>query len=478
MLVRTLTLVGLTCCLLAGGCTDEQAAQSDAATRQVLDAIHNVALADSGFVPKGDESEVEYLVDGKPTQVQLADLAAYRQEMFQGPIKQLESVLADESNRHNGPARRLLADLRASGVRHRTHQAMLDWVDVSGKQATLLRYLAAVDWADARQHQLRGEDPSEQIEQLQQDKRALRAKLEQLKKASVSLQETVDTLSQQIDQGRRAAGAALAESQHLQAEAMRAAGEARFDFHQRSTEQQRKSDERLAEAQVLEVQRDVKQSELHLTKVRLGIATDQLKALDRALDAEDQRLDQTKEKLLEAEAAKAQAVQKMLEYHNGIAEAYAKSVDAVLSSNVEELATIIGDIDTVAKDTRGPARQSVQLEKLAYIMEQIYVLSSYSMASGDYSSKLALVSDQAKRTMPEHAKAIETKHGHVRTVHDQAVDRTATTIGQARELIEEIKAGVPTEDHPIAVILAQQEKRLEGYDRRMNGSVPLDADMP
>ncbi len=446
------------------GCTDQETAKQRAARHRFEQAMTLMAHAERGVVPKGGEIQSKVEVDGQTATETKADLQAYRQATLDQAVSELQAILDMGTITQQTATRRVLSDIYASQVRHTTRQAMLQWATLADKDATLISYLATVDRAQARVTMF-DTDETQLIEQLNEDRSATHQRLAQAKETAQNLAQEAAKYQQKIQQLTTTADATTDRARQLQSQALQATNNTKqYDLYDKAATADRRSNIAMAEAQRLDVTKEILASELKIAQAQARIAQQAIQTIDQQIADAQQR--QKRPLYKQAVASANTAADEMAKQFNQVKDEYEQTVESPLDQANEKIDEAIDLLAVIASESAGNNKGLLELERLARMVDKAHVLTNHITAAGGHGGVLNAMDQQTHRLIPDNAKLFNTEANRVYNKQQKLIEQAKQTISQATTLSTTVTKNL--KDESMAEIAKGLAKRLEDYRKNID----------
>jgi len=444
------------------GCVDEQAANRRAVRKQFMEVMKLIATADQGYVPNGQEIEIQLTVGNKQITETRSDLQAFRQQVLTDSAKQLQEILEIGSPSQTTSARRVLGDVYASQARYSLLQAMTSWAALADQSASLISYLESVDWADSR---VRRFDTDERplLTEYQKDQQAYQGKIKDFAQQITQLGHQIRKLNDKIETLNNKSEEAAQKAQALQGLALVTTdGDKQYNLYNQASTADRKANIASTTALKLGVLLDIQNSELALLVKRHLIAQDAIKTLDKQIAAAKKRQGRLPYK--QALSQKTQAITKLIAVLNQITSDYTSLVENRLEFAAEKMNDAMDQIDL---PNSGQVDRLAQIEQLGRMCDMTHVLTEHVLVSGSHGKTLAVIASQTNRLIPDQAAMTMDMAQQMYVKQKDLIQLVKQIISDATASCNQLSRGLADSD-PRAQLPKEQMQRLESYRRQID----------
>jgi predicted nucleic acid-binding Zn-ribbon protein len=423
---------------LLGSCTDKQADKPSAELSQLQKAAALIQQSDQGFVPSGDDS----------------DLQTYRQKLLHDAAEQLKIAIGQGSTDQQIMARQLLADIYASKARYTMRQTLTHWAQLANGNATLISYVVAMDRADSRSRSLDTQEAS-LLAELQQELGTMQRELKQMEHEAEALRNRTSELTRKADDLKQQAGQAMSQSQQTRTQALTASGDAQDPLQDQASNLQRAADSFGAEAEGMTIQASIYQDELTILAKQIELKHNALKSLENHIHDAQTRQDQARDLLRQANESKSEAFANLNQQFDQTTQQFQDNIEKPLDLAASEINEAIELIGVAVRQTReAPSGQSIQTERhiqqerLSHLVTKSQMLSDRIVITNSRAQLIATIIQQAERLLPEYATpyrdAENIAHGKCDQLAQSFQQAYDEALALANSLTEDAAQGDPT----------------------------------
>jgi hypothetical protein len=439
------------------GCSDQAAQQQRADLEQFKQVLAKYEEAQRGFVYGADSASAK-------------SYRAFRQQKMAEASKLLETFASKGTPAQQVASRRLLADIQASAGSYIAEDAAVLGSAIGSQGAEVLSYVVTIDLSQIQAKSVPA-DESELITKLSSDRLSAQRDAADIRQEAQTLRSQIKKLEQTIGINLINKNNAAAKALSLREKAFVTKGDEQLKLYAEADEAQRVSDSASADAERVSVRKAAVESELRILDQRAESYDALLKTID-TLETEAKARQAAAVTVIEAATKAGQdASKELLEKFAALAKNYSDGVDEPLRKAEAKLAESVKTLEGALTIAPGPNAEAVKIDLLLRYVQSAHVYGVHIHAAESYTRSLRAVATAGARLVPASAGYFTENADNASRQLDQLANVARQIISEGTKLASDMSVGKPDTD-ATATLAIEQNKRLEGYAKRISASAP------